>query len=216
MKSSAILSALLVSTALASPVVVNEKRQTSSTSNEFLQYGCREVIFIFARGSTESGNMGIIVGPEVSDGLKSHYGASNVATQGVDYAAALSTNFLPGQADPAGIATMVSLLTNATQSCPNSKIVAGGYSQGAAMTHDAVGELSSSVVSRIAGIVLFGDTLYQQSGGKITGFPSSDLKIYCALGDLVCDGTLIITAAHLSYGVDATDAANFLIGTIGS
>ena len=34
-----------------------EKRQTATTSNEFTRFGCRNVLFFFARGSTEPGNM---------------------------------------------------------------------------------------------------------------------------------------------------------------
>jgi cutinase len=52
-----------------------------------------------------------------------------VATEGVDYDAALATNFLPGGADPLGIADMVSLFNNAGSKCPNSVIVAAGYRQ---------------------------------------------------------------------------------------
>jgi cutinase len=70
---------------------------------------------------------GSSVGPPTSDGLKRAFGSSRVATEGVDYAAALSTNFLPGGADPAGIADMVSLFNNAASKCPNSVIVAAGY-----------------------------------------------------------------------------------------
>ncbi|KAI1851322.1 hypothetical protein JX265_000444 [Neoarthrinium moseri] len=205
----------LVSSVLASPVsVAPAKRQTGTISNEFTVGGCRDVIFIFSRGSTEVGNMGAIVGPEVSDRLKAAFGSSKVATEGVTYAALLSTNFLPGGADLAGISLMTSLLTRAATQCPNSKIVAGGYSQGAAMTHRAVEQLSSSVISRIAGIVLFGDTQYEQENGRIRNYPTQNTKIYCALGDLVCDGTLIITAAHLTYGADASDAARFLVSRI--
>ncbi|KAH8199711.1 hypothetical protein TruAng_006119 [Truncatella angustata] len=204
----------LASFAWAGPVPVIETRQTAATSNEFTIGGCRDVIFIWSRGSTEVGNMGTIVGPPVSNGLKAKFGATKVATEGVDYAALLSTNFLPGGADPVGIALMSQLLTQAATQCPNSKIVAGGYSQGAAMTHRAVEQLSASVISRIAGIVLFGDTQYLQSNGRIANYPTSKTKIYCAFGDLVCAGTLTITAAHLSYGADADDAAAFLVDRI--
>jgi len=44
----------LAGLATASPV---EKRQTQTTSNEFSQGGCRDVLFAWARGSTEIGNM---------------------------------------------------------------------------------------------------------------------------------------------------------------
>ncbi|KAK9770179.1 putative Cutinase [Seiridium cardinale] len=201
----------LVAATLASPVSVRSvKRQTvGDTANEFVDGGCRDVIFIFSRGSTESGNMGTIIGPEVANGLKSSLGDADVAAQGVDYAAALETNFLPGGADPAGIATMVSLLNQAASQCPDAKIVIGGYSQGAAMTHRAVEQLDAATVERITGVTLFGDTQYQQTGGVV-----GSVKIYCAVGDLVCDGTLTITAAHLSYGVDAGDATSFLVSLI--
>jgi cutinase len=59
--------------------------------------------------------------------LKKALGDSTVATEGVDYAAALSTNFLPGNADPAGISEMADLLNSAATQCPQAKIVAGGY-----------------------------------------------------------------------------------------
>lgn len=49
----------LATAALASPVSIQEtKRQTvGDTANEFVNGGCRDVIFIFSRGSTETGNM---------------------------------------------------------------------------------------------------------------------------------------------------------------
>ncbi|KAI0129152.1 cutinase [Xylariales sp. AK1849] len=210
-----LVSTFLASVALASPVVVIQKRlPTTLTENEFVDGGCRDVIFIFARGTSEEGNMGATIGVPLSDGLKNTLGDATVATQGVDYAALISTNLDPGGADPAGITEMADLLASAATECPDAKIVAGGYSQGAAVTHGAVSSLNSSVISHIAGITLFGDTQYQQTGGQISGYPSEDLKIYCATGDLVCNGTLIITAAHLSYGDDAADATTFLVDRI--
>ncbi|ETS80891.1 hypothetical protein PFICI_08420 [Pestalotiopsis fici W106-1] len=206
----------LATAALASPVIVKDTKRQSvgATANEFVNGGCRDVIFIFSRGSTETGNMGTVIGPEVANGLKTSLGDSAVAAQGVDYAAALDTNFLPGGADPDGIATMVSLLNQAASQCPDAKIVTGGYSQGAAMTHRAVEQLDAATVDRITGITLFGDTQYQQTNGVVGDVPANRVKIYCAAGDLVCNGTLTITAAHLSYGVDAGDATSFLVNLI--
>lgn len=47
----------LALTALASATPMVEKRATGPTSNEFTQGGCKDVMFAFARGSTEIGNM---------------------------------------------------------------------------------------------------------------------------------------------------------------
>jgi hypothetical protein len=87
--------------------------------------------------------------------------------QGIDYPALLSTNFLPGGADLGGIATMRTLLTRAASQCPNSKLLAGGYSQGAALTHRAIEDLPQSVKDRIVGVVTFGDTQNLQDRGQI-------------------------------------------------
>lgn len=72
-------------------------------------------------------SQGSTVGPPTSNGIKSAFGTTNVVTEGIDYAAALSTNFLPGGADLQGIAKMKSLLNDAASKCPSSKIVVAGY-----------------------------------------------------------------------------------------
>ncbi|KIW03677.1 uncharacterized protein PV09_04998 [Verruconis gallopava] len=194
--------------ALAAPVVQEHKRQI--TDNEFLDGPCRDIILFFVRGTFELGNMGLIVGPPLSAGLKNNFGDDRVATQGVDYAAGVATNFLPDNADPVGVANMQNLFNEAATRCPNSVVVAGGYSQGAAITHAAIAGLSDSVKSQIVGVTLFGDTRNEQDHGSIEGYPQDDLLIICNPGDLVCDGTLIITPAHLLYTPRVPEAVAFL------
>lgn len=63
----------------------------------------------------------------MSNDLKSQF-PGQVAVQGVDYGALLSTNFLPGGADPAGIREMRTILDDINTQCPDSIVVAGGYS----------------------------------------------------------------------------------------
>lgn len=75
--------------------------------------------------------------------------------------------------------------------------------------------LPAAIQAQIKGVVLFGFTRNLQDGGRIPDYPTSQTLVFCAVGDLVCDGTLIITAAHLTYGVDAAAAATFLAQELG-
>ena len=70
---------------------------------------------------------GVIAGPPTADGLKAALGEKAVAAEGVDYGALLSTNFLPGGADPAGIRTMSALVNKAATDCPDSTLLVCGY-----------------------------------------------------------------------------------------
>ncbi|KAF3118619.1 hypothetical protein EYR41_005673 [Orbilia oligospora] len=211
----------LVALAAAVPTPVDpeiglEKRQlvVGITENEYTRSGCKPVIFFFARGSTEVGNLGSTVGPPTGQGLKNAFGATKVAVEGIDYAALLSTNFLPGGADLAGIAEMRALFNDAASKCPNSILVGGGYSQGAALTHRAVENLSAAVKAKIAGIVTYGDTQNLQDGGRIPNFPTEKTKVICNTGDAVCYGTLTILPAHLDYVRRVPEAVSFLTARI--
>jgi hypothetical protein len=68
------------------------------------QLSCAAMSVIFARGTTEPGNVGVLTGPEFFTALEATVGAQNVAVQGVDYSASID-GFLEG-GDPAGIQTM--------------------------------------------------------------------------------------------------------------
>ncbi|KAK3397694.1 cutinase-domain-containing protein [Sordaria brevicollis] len=193
------------------PAILNERQtQTTITATEFTRLGCRPVIFLFARGSTEVGNMGTIVGPPTSNGIKAAQGVTNVVTEGIDYPALLSTNFLPGGADLGGIREMKRLLNKAATDCPNSKIVVAGYSQGAALVHRAVEDMSEAVKDKIVAAVTYGDTQRLQDRGRIPNFPESKTLIICNTGDLVCLGQLTILAPHLDYERRVPEALAFI------
>jgi cutinase len=53
---------------------------------------------------------------------------------------------------------MTDLFKLADSRCPNAQIVAGGYSQGAALTAATIRDLSSTIRNKIVGVVLFGYT----------------------------------------------------------
>lgn len=72
-----------------------------TTYNELGGGACTEYTVIFARGTSEPGNVGILVGPPLFAALESRVGRSALTIQGVnDYAASVQ-GYLEG-GDPAG------------------------------------------------------------------------------------------------------------------
>lgn len=142
--------------------------------------------------------------------MKQNFGANAVATEGIDYAAALAPNSLPGGTDTASKNLLKDTLQTMATQCPDSVIVSGGYSQGAAVNHRAIEELPAAVQDQIAGVVLYGDTQKQQDNDQIPNFPADKVKIICQAGDAVCRGTLLILPAHLTYGARADEGVDFL------
>ncbi|KAI0484489.1 cutinase [Xylariaceae sp. FL0804] len=202
---------------------------------------CPEIILIYARGTLEPGNMGLLAGPELAGALEARYGLSPsssssysssssssssapaaVWVQGVGapgYTADLADNFLAPNGTSAGaVAEAARLLALAHARCPAAAVVAAGYSQGAAVVAAAVSGLAvtaPSVTAQIQGVVLFGFTRNRQDGGHVPGFPADRTKVYCNADDAVCDGTLFILPEHFLYSVDAlVDAPAWLAGQL--
>ena len=67
--------------------------QSSSTANDVTNDApCKELTVIFARGTSEPGNIGSVIGPPLLSALQSSLGASSVAYQGVPYPADAEVN----------------------------------------------------------------------------------------------------------------------------
>jgi len=213
MKPSYLLSLGLIGLAASIPGL--QRRQT--TAND-LNGACKRIIFIFARASTEPGNMGMSMGPTVCRGLKAKLGAGSVACQGVGgaYRAGLETNAMPKGTNDAAINVAVGLFNKAAQKCPSAKIVAGGYSQGTAVMMNAVSKVPANVRDRIKGVVLFGYTKNAQKKGGIPNYPKNRVRVFCAKSDGVCGGTLLVTAGHFAYmnNGDGPKAIAFLVGQL--
>jgi cutinase len=156
---------------------------------------CPDIEVIFARGTNDAPDLGR-PGQAFADALRAQVGGRTVSTYGVNYPA--SYDFLTA-ADGANDAT--NRITSLAASCPSTKIVLGGYSQGAAVVDmlagipplgNKVGEvgsappLPSSLVPQIAAVVAFGNPA-AKFGNPITssvfGGKAIDL---CKDGDPIC------------------------------
>ncbi|KAI7636696.1 hypothetical protein KC319_g15208 [Hortaea werneckii] len=217
--------AAYVAAAPVSDLVERQIGAVGTTANELTLGSCRDIIFIFARGSTEIGNLvstrlnhnvmfaadawqGGSVGPPTCNRLKREYGSLSVACQGVGdpYDATLAANFLPEGTTSDAYNEAIRLFTLANTKCPG---------QGAAVMVASIRRLSSTIQNQIAGVVLYGNTRNAQENGNIPNFPNDKVETICALTDGVCYGTLTVTAGHLSYGDDVDDAVDFLSDRIG-
>jgi len=206
---------VLASLVAASPAL--ERRQVAQ---ELKNGPCKGVTFIWARGTTESANLGQIIGAQLVPAIRKKI--PDIAVEGVTYGAGIAGNLTPGGGDPAGITDATRLYNLAASKCPNTIITGGGYSQGAAITHRAVEALPEAVKKRIAGILLYGDTKHKQDGGMIKNFPKDKVRTFCngyddlksASPDGVCGGGLNVNAGHLSYSTTYGTAADWLAGKV--
>lgn len=142
---------LLVASSSATPVAQATRRQlaTSTTENDLTDgSACKAVTVIFARGTTETGNVGSVAGPPFFSALSTDIGAGNLAVQGVAYAADIP-GFLEG-GDPTGSSTMASLVSQAQTQCPSTKIVMSGYSQGGQLVHNAAKTLTAAQIAAVS------------------------------------------------------------------
>lgn len=112
----------------------------ASTATDVTDGVCKPVTLIFARGTTEPGNMGTVVGPPLASAMQAAFGADKVAIQGVNYAANIAgagTGAISPK-DAAGAKNMVAMVAKVAAACPNSKVVLSGYSQGAEQVRGAL------------------------------------------------------------------------------
>ncbi len=216
---------VLLSTALSEPAI-----GTAAADGP-----CSDVEVIFARGTLEPPGPGT-VGQQFSDALTSRLGGRSVDVYGVNYPASLSF----GQAAD-GVADAANKVLDTVNSCPATKIVLGGYSQGAAIaayiTSDSVppgyelpagisGPLPPNVAPHVAAVTLFGKpsngflNLVDRDAPPINIGPlyASKTLDLCTPQDPVCSsGEGFSRAAHSAYKTNGmTDqAADFAASKLG-
>jgi cutinase len=185
---------------------------------------CPDFEVIFARGTNDAPGLGR-PGQAFADALRSQIGGRTLTTYAVNYPA--NFDFLAA-ADGAADAT--NRISSMAASCPSTRIVLGGYSQGAAVVDmlagipplgNKIGEvgsappLPSSLVPNVAAVAVFGNPATKFGNpltGSIFGGRAIDL---CKDGDPICSRGRN-PFAHSDYvSAGLTDqAANFVAGII--
>ncbi|PBP15993.1 cutinase [Diplocarpon rosae] len=179
--------------------------QTLGVATTVSQPACAEMMVIFARGTTEAGNVGLFAGPPFFQALEDMMGAGAVGVQGVAYGATVE-GFLQG-GDPTGSATMASMVQATAQECPRAALVLAGYSQGGQLVHKAAQMLPESTQARVSSVVIFGDP---DRGQPVSGIEAARTMVICHPGDNICDGGDVILLPHLTYADSAITAAAFV------
>jgi len=82
-------------------------------------------------------------------------------------------------------------------------------SQGGQLVHNSAAMLSAADTAFVSSSVIFGDP---NNGKPVGSVAAANTKIICAPGDLICAGQAVILPPHLSYGANAGQAANFVVG----
>lgn len=200
---------------------------------------CADVELVYARGTGEAPGVGG-VGQSYVDALRAQLGPRSLNVYPVNYAA--SDQFANREAFAATVIDGVRDAANHVQTtaatCPSTKIVLGGYSQGAIVagyvTADRVPAgvpaamapqpLPADVADNVAAVTLFGTPspqfLQQYDAPELIigpAYAGKTLKL-CAQGDAICDGTPGGQPgfAHISYGFNGMtgEAATYALNRI--
>ncbi|MGB8405387.1 MAG: cutinase family protein [Mycobacterium sp.] len=196
---------------------------------------CANIEVVFARGTFEAPGVGA-TGQAFVDALGARLPGKNIDVYGVNYPASLDF----GQAAD-GVADASNRIQSIAATCPATKIVIGGYSQGAAVagytTTSSVpagfelpagitGPMPASVASHVAAVVLFGTpsawvmNLADHDAPPIVigqSYAGKTIQL-CATGDPICYPGGTDRSAHSSYKFNgmANQAADFVARQLGA
>ncbi|MGV0991198.1 MAG: cutinase family protein [Mycobacterium sp.] len=162
---------------------------------------CPSVQVVYARGTNEAPGLGL-VGQVFTDTLSAQLPGRSVAVYPVNYPA--SDDYLKSAA--AGSDDARAQIQETVANCPSTKVVLGGYSQGAAVTELVTAQLPPQVADHVAAVALFGvpssDFSKMLAGGAVlpTVNPTYAAKTIdlCLTDDPICSAGANMMA-HVSY-----------------
>src|SRR6201993_3288086 len=179
---------------------------------------CSNVAVVFARGTHQEPGLGN-VGQAFVDSITSQAGGRSVDVYAVNYPA----NDDYHNSATAGSNDASAHIQDTVASCPNTKIVLGGYSQGSTVIDLATNNMPAPVADHVAAVALFGEpssgfstmlwggqplpTINPQYAGKTISLCTPDDPI-CSSG-----GNIMSHVTYIESGMTnqaATFAANHL------
>lgn len=182
--------------------------------------GCPDIEVTFARGTNDAPGLGNVGGAFV-DSLRGKVGGRSVGVYAVNYPA--SYDFLAAADGANDASAHIQYMMN---TCPNTRLVLGGYSQGAAVIDviaavpmPAIGfnnPLPPDAPDHVAAVAAFGNPSAKLglplTSSPVWGGRSIDL---CNGNDPICQTDGQSVAAHRAYpGGPTNQAANFVAGLL--
>jgi cutinase-like protein len=203
---------------------------------------CPDIEVVFARGTAEPPGLGI-TGASFTEAMRLRAGGKSVGSYGVNYAASADFDHpavvLHSALD--GIRDAQEHIKFMARTCPGTRMVLGGYSQGAVVAGiatmgglppgvraeyaaDVPPPMPPEVANHVAAVVLFGkpsDRFMLDLGAPtvaVGGLYAGKTKEYCVPFDNICDGAPARqpNALHALYAVNGMplDAAAFAAGRL--
>jgi cutinase-like protein len=194
---------LAAAAALAAALVI-APAATPMTLIPAASAACPDAEVVFARGRQEPPGVGA-VGDALVASLRSKVGVS-VGVYGVNWPADLSA--------ASGASDMTAHVQSMATSCPNTRMVLGGYSLGATAADLAIRAMPPGMNQHIAAVALFGNGARRL--GPAPAFAGKTID-QCADGDPVCGRGLNwpshLQPSYLGSGL-VEQAASFIAGKL--
>jgi cutinase len=179
---------------------------------------CSDVGVVFARGTHQEPGLGNM-GQSFVDSLTSQLGGRSVNVYAVNYPA----NDDYHNSATAGATDAAAHIQDTVASCPNTKLVLGGYSQGSTVIDLASNSMPAPVADHVAAVALFGEPTSQFSSMLWGGQPLPTISpLYgpktislCAPDDPICSpgGNIMAHVSYIDSGM-TNQAATFAVNRL--
>jgi cutinase len=179
---------------------------------------CSDVGVVFARGTHQEPGLGNM-GQAFVDSLTSQLGGRSVDVYAVNYPA----NDDYHNSATAGATDAAAHIQDTVASCPKTKLVLGGYSQGSTVIDLASNAMPAAVADHVAAVALFGEPTSGFSSALWGGQPLPTISpLYgpktislCAPDDPICSpgGNIMAHVSYIESGM-TTQAATFAVNRL--